>query len=71
MSPKGHRVIKGRRDLLYAPNVNLTFDLDLGYDPKGHGVIRGRDDLLYDPKGHGDLCGLFDLVFYPKMSRGH
>ena len=53
------------------PNVNLPFDLDLGYDPKGHGVIRGRDDLLYDPKVHRDLCGLFDLLFDPKRSRGH
>ena len=37
------------------PKVNLTFDLDLGYDPKGHGVIRGRDDLLYESKGQLDL----------------
>ena len=41
MTPKGHRVIRGRRDLLY--------------DPEGHGVIRGRRDLLYDPKGQLDL----------------
>ena len=35
MTPKGHRVIRGRRDLLY--------------DPKGHGDICGRFDLVYDP----------------------
>ena len=36
MTPKGHRVIRGRRDLLY--------------DPKGHGDLCGRFDLVYDPK---------------------
>ena len=36
MTPKGHRVIRGRRDLFY--------------DPKGHGDICGRFDLVYDPK---------------------
>ena len=36
MIPKGHRVIRGRRDLLY--------------DPKGHGNLCGRFDPLYDPK---------------------
>ena len=36
MTPKGHRVIRGRRDLLY--------------DPKGHGNLCGRFDLVYDPK---------------------
>ena len=35
MTPKGHRVIRGRRDLLY--------------DPKRHGDICGRFDLVYDP----------------------
>ena len=34
MTPKGHRVIRGRRDLLY--------------DPKGHGDLCGRFDLVYD-----------------------
>ena len=53
------------------PKVNLTFDLDLGYDPESHGVMKGRDHLLYDLKGHGDHCGLFDLVYDPKRSRGH
>ena len=41
MTPKGHRVIRGRRDLLY--------------DPKGHGDLFGRFDLVYDPnksQGH-------------------
>ena len=36
MTQKGHRVIRGRRDLLY--------------DPKGHGDLCGRFDLVYDPK---------------------
>ena len=37
MTPKGHRVIKGRRDLLY--------------DPKGAQCdLCGRYDLVYDPK---------------------
>ena len=58
MTPKGHWVNRGRRDLLY--------------DPKGHGDLCCRYDLVYDPKrsqgqlevavtyfmtrkGHGDL----------------
>ena len=32
MTPKGHGVIRGRRDLLY--------------DPKGHGDLCGRFDLV-------------------------
>ena len=36
MTPKGHRVIRGRSDLLY--------------DPKGHGDFCGQFDLVYDPK---------------------
>ena len=36
MTPKGHRVIRGRRDLLY--------------DPKGHGDLCGRFDVVYDSK---------------------
>ena len=36
MTPKGHGVIRGRRDLLY--------------DPKGHGDLCGRFDLVYYPK---------------------
>ena len=36
MTPKGHRVIRGRRDLLC--------------DPKGHGELCGRFDLVYDSK---------------------
>ena len=35
MTPKGHGVIRGRRDLLY--------------DPKGHSDLCGRCDLVYDP----------------------
>ena len=33
MTPKGHGVIRGRRDLLY--------------DPKGNGDLCGRFDLIY------------------------
>ena len=29
MTPKSHRVIKGRRDLLYDPKVTLTFVVGL------------------------------------------
>ena len=36
MTPKGHGVIRGRRDVLY--------------DLKCHGDICGRFDLVYDPK---------------------
>ena len=36
MTPKGHGVIRCRRDLLY--------------DPKGHGDLCGQFDLVYDPK---------------------
>ena len=36
MTPKGHGVIRGRRDLLY--------------DLKGHGDLCGRFDLVYDPQ---------------------
>ena len=73
MTPKGHRVIRSRRDLLYHSkgHGNLCGRFDLVYDPKGHRVIRGRRDLLYDPKGHGDFCGRFDLVYDLKRSRGH
>ena len=73
MTPKGHRVIRGRRDLLYNPKGqgDLCGQFDLVYDPKGHRVIRGHRDLIYDPKGHGDLCGRFDLVYDPKRSQGH
>ena len=35
MTRKGHRVIRGRHDLLY--------------DPEGHGDLCGRFDLVYDP----------------------
>ena len=52
MTPKWHRVIRGRRDLLYDPKgqLDLYLDLDLGYDPKRSQGHSGRDDLLYDPK---------------------
>ena len=57
MTPKCHRVIKGRLDLLYDPKGHdeLCVSLSLFMNPKGHGAIRGRRDLLYDPKVQGDL----------------
>ena len=66
MTPKGHRVIRGRRDLLYDPkgHGDLCYRFDPVYDPKGHRVIRGRRDLLYDPKVTV-TCGTFDLVYDP------
>ena len=73
MTPKGHGVIRGRRDLLYdlKGHDDLCGRYDLVDDPKFHGVIKGHCDLLYDPKGHGDLCGRFDLVYDTKRSQGH
>ena len=74
MTPKGHGVIRGRRDLLY--------------DPKGQGDLCRRFDLVYDPKKFtGSLevavtyfmtpkvtvtfvVGL-NLVYDPKRSQGH
>ena len=53
MTPKGHGVIRGRRDLLYdlKGHRDLCGRFEPIYDPKrsGHGVTRGRRDLLYDP----------------------
>ena len=51
MTPKGHHVITGRRDLLYAPkgHDDLSGRFDLVYDPK-RSRVRGHCDLLYDPK---------------------
>ena len=73
MTPKGHGVIRGHRDLLNDPEVTVTFVVSLTYfmTPKGHGVMRGHRDLLYDPKGHCDLCCWFDLVYDLERSRGH
>ena len=57
MTPKGHRVIRGRRDLLYDTkgHGDLFDRFNIVYDQKDHGVIRGRRDLLFDPKGQSDL----------------
>ena len=73
MTPKGHRVIKYHRNLLYNLKATVTFVVGLTkfMTPKGHRVIRGCHYLLYDPKGHGDLSGRFDRVYDPKRSRGH
>ena len=67
MTPKSHRVIRCRHDLLYDPKGHGDFCgwFDYIMTSNGHGVIRDRRDLLYDPKGHSDLCGRFDLVYDP------
>ena len=46
MTPLGHGVIRGRRDLLYDPKGDLCGQ----FDPKGHGDFCGRFDLIYDSK---------------------
>ena len=48
MTPKGHRVIRGRHDLLY--------------DPKGHGDRCGRFDLVYDPKRSQQVTGSLEVA---------
>ena len=60
MTPKGHGVIRGRRDLLYVPKVTVTYVVSLTkfMTPKGQGVIRGRRDVLYVPKGQTFVVGL-------------
>ena len=70
MTPKGHRVLKGRRDLLYDPKCHGDVGClcELVYDPKSHMVIRGRRDLHYDPKGQVSFHILtFDLRFDLKV----
>ena len=55
MTPKGHRVIRGRRDLLY--------------DPKGHCDLCGRFDLVYDPqKVTGSLEVAVTYFITPKVT---
>ena len=55
MTPKGHRVIRGRRDLLY--------------DPKGHVDLYGRYDLVYDPqKVMGSLEVAVTYFMTPKVT---
>ena len=54
MTPKGHRIIRGRRDLLY--------------DPKGHGDLCGRFDLVYDLKVTGSLEVAVTYFMTPKVT---
>ena len=55
MTQKGHRVIRGRRDLLY--------------DPKGYGDLCGRFDLVYDPKKvTGSLEVAVTYIMTPKVT---
>ena len=54
MTPKGHGVIRGRRDLLY--------------DPEGHDDLCGRYDLVYDPqKVTGSLEVTVTYFMTPKV----
>ena len=70
MTPKGHAVIRGSRDLLYDPKVTVTFVVGLTsfMTPIGQRVIRGRRNLLKDPEGYG-LCGRLTLL-WPKKVKG-
>ena len=55
MTPKGHGVIRGRRDLLY--------------DPKGHGDLCGEFDLVDDPKrSQGSLEVAVTYFMTPKVA---
>ena len=54
MTPKGHRVIRGRRDLLY--------------DPKGHGDLSGWFDLVYDPLRSRSLEVAVTYFMTPKVT---
>ena len=55
LTPKGHGVIRGRRDLLY--------------DPKGYGDLCGRYDLVYDPqKVTGSLEVAVTYFMTPKVT---
>ena len=55
MTPIGHGVIRGRRDLLY--------------DPKGHGDLCGRFDLVYGPqKVTGSLEVAVTYFMTPKVT---
>ena len=55
MTPKGHRVIRGLRDLLY--------------DPKGHGDLCGQFDLVNDHfKVKGSLEVAVTYFMTPKVT---
>ena len=54
MTPKGHGVIRGRRDLLC--------------DTKGHGDLGGRFDLVYDPKRSRSLEVAVTYFMTPKVT---
>ena len=54
MTPKGHGVIRGRRDLLY--------------DPKGHGDLCGLFDLVYYPKRSQSLEVAMTYFMTPKVT---
>ena len=55
MTPKGHGVFRGCRDLLY--------------DPEGHDGLCGRYDLVYDPqKVTGSLEVTVTYFMTPKVT---
>ena len=58
MTPKGHGVITGNRELLY--------------DLKGHGDLCGQFDLVYDPlRSTGSLEVTVTYFMTPIRSRSH
>ena len=73
MTPKGHGVIRGRRDLLYDPKVMVTFVVGWPslWPQKVTRSLQVAVTYFITQKGHDDLCGQFDLVYDPKRSRGH
>ena len=66
MTPKGHRVIRDRRDILYY----LKGRFELVYDPKRSWGHQRSPWPTNDHNGHGDPCRS-DLVYVPKWSQGH
>ena len=54
MTPKGHRVIRGRRDLLY--------------DPVGHVDLCGRFDLVWPQKVKGSFEVAVTYLMTPKVT---
>ena len=75
MTPKGHGVIRGRRDLLYDPKGQrwpLTWSVWPSLWPKKvTGSLEVAMTYFMTRKVNGDLCGRFDLVYDLKRSWGH
>ena len=54
ITPKGQRVIRGRRDILN--------------DSNGHGDLCGCFDIVFDPIGHGSLEVAVTYFMTPKVT---